>query len=317
MHLHGGIVSTTTEVWAMLTASRDGNLDQVKALGQGCPALLTCEYDYTSPLHFAVREGHLNLVRYLVEQGALDPTYTTHPFLDPLVTFAEDRGYEEIASFLKRSLADPSLTHEWGDTGKIEFGKDEAQRRLEEYADHSKYDNVEAILKERPELAMDGTAFWGEGILAMPAKNGDRRMLELLMRHGARVPDVSKWGKEYYFKSYETAEFLLESGMSPNHMNWRGFTLLHDMAFVGNDRKARLLLDHGAEINAIDDDYSSTPLGYAAHWGHRDVAALLLERGADPNRADAPWATPLAWARKKGHADIESDLLEAGAAVVS
>jgi hypothetical protein len=43
------------------------------------------------------------------------------------------------------------------------------------------------------------------------------------------------------------------------------------------------------------------------------LVGLLLERGADPNRAAAPWATPLAWARKKGHAAIEADLLQAGA----
>ena len=34
-------------------------------------------------------------------------------------------------------------------------------------------------------------------------------------------------------------------------------TLLHDMAFDGDVRKASLLLDHGADINAIGDEYHS------------------------------------------------------------
>jgi hypothetical protein len=38
------------------------------------------------------------------------------------------------------------------------------------------------------------------------------------------------------------------------------------------------------------------------------MAEFLLERGADPTAAGAPWATPVAWARKKGHGDI-ADLL--------
>jgi uncharacterized protein len=313
MELHEGVVSTTTDVWNMLVASGDGDLARVQELARRCPALLTCQYDYTTPLHFAVCKGHLDLVRFLVEQGALDPTYLTHPFRDSLVTMAEDRGYDEIAQLLKRSLDDPKLTRAWGDTGRIDYGNDESPRRFQELVDKNKHAEVEAMLRERPELALDETAFWGEGILMMPAKDGDRQMLELLMRYGARVPDLSKWGARYYFKHYETAAFLLENGMNPNHMNWRGFTLLHDMAYTGDLRKAGLLLDHGADINLLDDDYCSTPLGYAARWGRQEMVALLLERGADVNRADAPWATPLAWARKKRHAAIESALRQAGA----
>jgi hypothetical protein len=50
-------------------------------------------------------------------------------------------------------------------------------------------------------------------------------------------------------------------------MNWRHFALLHDMAFTGDTPKARLLLEYGGDINAIDEEYESTPLGHAAHWG--------------------------------------------------
>lgn len=313
MQLHNGVVSTTTDVWNMLVASRNGDLDRVKELAKCCPALLTCEYDYTAPLHLAVREGHLDLVRYFVRQRALDPTYKNHPFLESLVTLADDRDYVDIMDLLKQSLDNPELTHEWGDTGAIERSQDDTHSKFQELVDKNKHAEVEALLNQCPELALDQDAFWGEGILCMPAKDGDRQMLELLMRHGARVPDLSKWGARYYFKHFEIAAFLLESGMNPNHMNWRRFTLLHDMAFTGDVRKARLLLDHGADINAIDEEYQSTPLGYAAHWGKREMAAFLLERGADPNKSGAPWATPLAWARKKGHAEIESDLRRAGA----
>jgi ankyrin repeat protein len=74
-----------------------------------------------------------------------------------------------------------------------------------------------------------------------------------------------------------------------------------------------LLLDHGADIHAIDEEYRSTPLGCAARWGQREAVGFLLERGADPNRAGAPWATLLAWAHTKGHTQIESQLRSAGA----
>src|ERR1041384_7549589 len=118
--LHAGGVSTTTEVWNVLSASFDGDVDRVAALVDSNQQLLTCQYDYTSPLHLAVREGHVELVRFLVERRALDPNYTTHPFLDSLLTVADDRGFAEITEILRQTLANPALTREWGDTGAID-----------------------------------------------------------------------------------------------------------------------------------------------------------------------------------------------------
>ncbi len=308
MQLHGGVVSTTTDVWDMLQASHDGDLARVKALVERCPALATCQYDYTSPLHFAVREGHLEVARFLAATGGIDPHYRTHPFLESMLTVARDRGLHEIEAFLEACLADESLVREKGDTGKIDRGMDVQQQRFQDAVDRGEHATVEALLAERPSLATDPDMFWGEGVLAMPANEGDRDMMERLMRHGARVPDMSKWPKEYYFKRLDSAEFLLANGMNPNHRNWRGVTLLHDLAFEGEVDKVRLLIDYGATLDVTDDEYRSTPLGFAARWGQSEVVTLLLERGADPNAAGAPWATPLAWARAKGHTRIAAEL---------
>jgi hypothetical protein len=198
----------------------------------------------------------------------------------------------------------------------LEYGAHEdtsERKRLETLVSDNALADVEQFLQTSAAAGQDLLIFWGEGILAGPSNNGNREMIELLIRYGARVPDVSKWGPYYYFKHTEIAALLLEHGMNPNHMNWHHFTLLHHMAATGDLAKARLLLDHGADRDAIDEEYRSTPLACAARWGQRDAVALLLERGADPNRAGAPWATPLAWARKKGHDTIESDLRAAGA----
>jgi len=70
MKVANDFVSTTTQVWNILKASYDGNLDQVKKMVTDCPELLYAQYNYTPPIHFAVREGHLHLVDYLLQQGA-------------------------------------------------------------------------------------------------------------------------------------------------------------------------------------------------------------------------------------------------------
>ena len=101
--------------------------------------------------------------------------------------------------------------------------------------------------------------------------------------------------------------------MDANHMSWQQVSLLHDMVHESDIRKAELLLRHGASINVIDDEYQSTPLGFAVRWGNADMVDFLLENGADPNLSGATWSTPLSWARKKDHGAIEEKLIKSGA----
>jgi uncharacterized protein len=312
MTLHGGVQSTTTEVWAMLSAVNAGDIAVAQELMSQRPELATCQYNYTPPLHFAVREGHLALVRALVERGAYDPGYKSYPFGDTLVTMATDRGFEEIAAVLEDARSKGSA-HKWVDTGEIDYQQDDQQLRFDRAVHDGKRKDVERLLAERPDLVRNELSSWAEGVLMMPANRRNRAMLELLLLHGAQVPPMSKWARFYYFKHDDIAAFLLERGMSVRHQTWHGVTLLHDMAQSGDLPKARLLLDHGAELDAIEDEYRSTPLGLAARWGRRPIVELLLARGANPHVSGAPWSTPLAWARKKGHAEIERMLVAAGA----
>lgn len=74
---------------------------------------------------------------------------------------------------------------------------------------------------------------------------------------------------------------------------------------------AQLLLDKGAEINAIPGgfDYAGTGLHYAALNGHRAMVEFLLDRGADRNVKDTKvGSTAAGWAEHGGHPDLR-DLL--------
>ena len=313
MQVANDVISTTTKVWELLVASRWGNLEKVKELVDECPDAIYAQYNYTPPIHFAVREGHLDLVNYLLNQGALDPDYRIYPFLDSLLTLAEDREYSEIVGLLKQYISDPALCKFKGDNGEIKYNRTEPQLRLQPAINKGDIETTKQILKQHPEFAHDDLFFWAEGIMMMPANHGNRELLELLMSYGARVPAILKWAQAYYFKHYEIASFLMDSGMNPNVMSWHHVTLLHDMAQKGNIPKAELLIKHGAYIDAIDEEYQSTPLGMAVRWGHREMVEYLLKQGADPIKSGAVWSTPLAWARKKAHHDIENILLKAGA----
>jgi hypothetical protein len=310
--LHDGAVATTSQVWVMLQACHAGDLPQVERLIADRPQLATCQYNYTPPLHFAVREGHLELVKALVERRAYDPGYKSYPFGDTLLTVARERGHDAIAEALESARA-RGLAHKWVDVGEIDYEQDDEQMRFDRAVHDGKRRDVERMLAARPDLARNELSSWAEGVLMMPANRRNRALLELLLAHGAQVPAMSKWARFYYFKHDDIAAFLLAHGMSARHRSWHDVTLLHDMAHVGDVAKARLLLDHGAEIDAIDEEYRSTPLGLAARSGHRKLVELLLARGANPNASGAPWSAPLAWARKKGHGEIERTIVAAGA----
>ena len=310
MKIANNVVSTTTKVWNILAESKNGDIETVKKLADECPELLFAQYNYTPPIHFAVREGHTELVKYLLHRGAHDPNYKTYPFLDSLQTIARDREFNEIETLLNGYADNPTMHKYRGDNGEIDYGRTELQTEFEKAVYKNKRKRVEEILKEHPEFAKDDTYFWGEGILLFAAKENNRKMMELLMSYGAKVPKVLKWIQAYYFERYDGAVYLMEKGMHPNTMSWHHVTILHDMAQKGNIKKAELLLKNGADINAIEEEYQSTPLGMAARWGHTEMVEYLLSKGADPNKSGASWSTPVEWARKKQHRKIEEVLLK-------
>ena len=313
IRIAAGVFTTTTSVWDILKASFNGQLDKVIEMVKLCPSLIYAQYNYTPPIHFAVREGHDSLVKYLLENGALDPTYVTYPFNESLLSIAKERGYLAIAQLLQDYLDLPGRSRHKGDNGEIIYERTSVEKEFEQAVDKEDLEVTQKLLKKDRSLALNPTFFWSEGILTMPAKEGNIKMLELLMSYGATVPTILKWAQFYYFERDDSAAFLLGKGMNPNTQSWHHVTLLHDMAQKGDLLKAGLLLRYGADINAVEEEYKSTPLGLAARWGNSEMVNLLLSKGANPNKSGAPWATPLAWAKTKGHKEIQKKLQLSGA----
>jgi uncharacterized protein len=313
MEIAGGVISSTERVWRILAASAHGDLTTVKKMAVESPQILYAQYNYTPPIHFAVREGHLKLTEYLLDHGAHDPSYKIYPFLDPLQTIARDRGNDKIAELLDAYAVQPGRQKFSGDNGVILIPRTPEEKEFQIAVNDLDLEKTESILKKHAAYVYDDNFFWGEGILMMPAKCNSPHMVELLLNYGAKVPSILKWAQFYYFKHIEMAKLLMAKGMNPNTMSWHGVTILHDMAQKGDLSKADLLLTYGADIDPIDDEYQSTPLGMAVRWGHGPMVEFLLQKGADPNKSGAGWSRPLGWAIKKGFTEIEILLRNAGA----
>src|SRR5215469_3048540 len=89
------------DLWSLFVASASGDLAAVKRLVAARPELLNAQYNYTPAIHFAVREGRLEVAQYLIDSGAETVDYRSYPFEDSLLTIAEDREDQAIADLLR------------------------------------------------------------------------------------------------------------------------------------------------------------------------------------------------------------------------
>jgi ankyrin repeat protein len=94
-----------------------------------------------------------------------------------------------------------------------------------------------------------------------------------------------------------------------------GFTALHFVAFFSGDpESAALLLDRGADVNAVArNPMRVTPLHSAAAGRHIAVARLLITRSADVNATQEGGFTALHAAAQNGDTELADALLAHGA----
>ncbi|XP_044972070.1 poly [ADP-ribose] polymerase tankyrase-1-like [Hordeum vulgare subsp. vulgare] len=110
-----------------------------------------------------------------------------------------------------------------------------------------------------------------------------------------------------------TAAWLLERGASPRAPDVDGETPLHWAAYNGDRDLAMLLLYKGADVSAANP--RGTALHVAAMRGCPEVVRVLLRHGADPNKVASRVFTPLVSSLLGGSVECMKLLIEAGANV--
>jgi uncharacterized protein len=94
-----------------------------------------------------------------------------------------------------------------------------------------------------------------------------------------------------------------------------GFTALHLAIFGGEEEAARVLIEHGADVDRIATSPIAQvpPLGTAAFVRSLPLARLLLDAGADIDRQGGLGYTALHSAAQSGDLDLTRELVARGA----
>jgi RNA polymerase sigma factor (sigma-70 family) len=183
--------------------------------------------------------------------------------------FAVQHGRPEMVTLLLDAGADVHATTVWGLTPFC-LAVTQQQEHIAELlrARHGDADLSAAVARkqlDRAEALLDadstlvGSAGAYQRLLHFTAQQGLAEATALLLRYGA---DPNLAAEHFHQEIICT--------LSPLHM----------AAWHGHLEVARVLLDHGADLQARDAQYESTPFIWAK-WHHQhEVAAFLKQRGA-------------------------------------
>jgi ankyrin repeat protein len=172
-------------------------------------------------------------------------------------------------------------------------------------------ERVRALAEETPALAHrrndDGTS------ALLLARYYDRLdMVDALAEHASDLDvfEAAALGRVERVGELLDAEPALTRAYAPD-----GFHPLGLAAFFRQPDVVRLLLDRGAEVDAIacNERIHTTALQAAAASGDNESARLLIDAGADVNTAQPGGFTPLHAAAANGNRELVELLLERGA----
>jgi ankyrin repeat protein len=104
-------------------------------------------------------------------------------------------------------------------------------------------------------------------------------------------------------------ETLLGLGASVTYKGMDEVTALHRACFGDNHQIVELLISYGAEVNGSTKEELLQPLHIVADKGNLKIAEILLNAGADINALALGDLTPLHIAAARGHLDMVERLI--------
>lgn len=238
----------------------------------------------TTPLHRAVAEGDVDQMQLLLHQGA-DVDAKDFSGKTPLFIAVSQRP--EMVPLLLDNGAYINASDKWGYS--VLHGALRGYGRGAE-------DVAELLLARGAYVRTQSQD--GETPLHEAARRGWTKLAKLLIAKGADINVAARNGNTPLLCT------ILDSGTT-----YREYGLDYKRMEV-----VRFLIAKGADVNAMN-RAGETSLSCSAQSGDLDLAQLLMDSGAQPNRAATPDRAPAILAMNRNHIEVTRFLIARGADV--
>ena len=305
-----------TDLWQLFQACIAGDLETVQALIAKDPSLARAHYYYRKPLYFAVRENRVDVARFLIEhdRNPIDLWVDDDP-----LEIARDRGFAAMERMLAETFETRFNVSPKGEPVALALREHDLKRMRD-------------LLDGDPALIGQGDRRSNQPIHWATMTRQPDAIDELLARgadidarrtDGARPIHVTSG--DYFYRGWRDVprDWAVTPAQVMAQLKARGaFIDMPTACHTGDIDRVRELLRQDPALADTLSDYegyylgAGSPIGNAAAVGRMDIVQLLLDHGADPNRAEeqiAPKGKALYSAVFHGHYEIAKLLLERGA----
>lgn len=268
-------VFVLTLVWPdeIHEATQKGDAAKVQALLQQNSALVDArdEFDRT-PLHWAVRGVHFEVMQLLIEKGA-DVNAKDNARITPLHSVASS-GHMQAAEMLIEKGADLAAEDTTGNT-PLSYSVSGVHKEV-----------VKLLLDHGVKIPLQGEE--ARKLLHLAASSGYKEFVDLMLTKGVDVNLRSNDGNTLLHSAAksgnsELVKSLIGREQDTNEKNRHGITPLHIASFHGHEEIVKLLIDKGADINAKNKTLW-TALSFAEFANRENTVALLIKMGADQKK---------------------------------
>jgi ankyrin repeat protein len=264
-----------------------------------------------SPLARAAKQGHISIIEYLLQTGAVDINRDEGIHYNALAQACIEGKLESLKTLVREGadVNKPCERFQPDDgytilacavrSGQIEIMKFLIDQGARYFGDavfvaikHKKTDILRWLVSTQHHL-IHNQHIWGGGTLDFAANEGDLDIVKILLGAGLNADAPDFMGETPLFACTRgdrlcVATYLIdECGVNVNHVSHNGNTPLHTAIENGELEIIQMLVKRNARVDVVNRD-DMTPLDIAAQAEYFDIGLFLISQGAQIRKQSQP-----------------------------